>query len=76
MKTSWPVDARLWARLEKTQAYNLSLGPSTHDLMVAVTSTPGFDSVCRLSDAELSFTYINPGPSPFSYRRTKRAAFS
>ena len=25
--------------LEKTQAYNLSLGPSTHDLMVAVTST-------------------------------------
>ena len=26
-------------RLEKTQAYNLSLGPSTHDQLVAVTST-------------------------------------
>eukprot|EP00964_Phaeocystis_antarctica_P055409 scaffold32598_cov69-Phaeocystis_antarctica.AAC.4 len=28
-----------YGRLEKTQAYNLSLGPSTHDQTVAVTST-------------------------------------
>ena len=28
-----------YGRLEKTQAYNLSLGPSTHDQLVAVTST-------------------------------------
>ena len=32
------MDARLWAAGED-QAYNLSLGPSTHDLMVTVTST-------------------------------------
>ena len=37
--TSRPVDARLYGRLEKTQAYNLSLGASTHDIMVTVTST-------------------------------------
>ena len=32
-----------YGRLEKTQAYNLSLGASTHDLMVTVTSTRRFD---------------------------------
>ena len=39
MKTSRPQWTPAYGRLEKTQAYNLSLGPSTHDLMVTVTST-------------------------------------
>ena len=38
IKTSRPVDARLWAAGED-QAYNLSFGASTHDLKVTVTST-------------------------------------
>eukprot|EP00964_Phaeocystis_antarctica_P084836 scaffold53512_cov48-Phaeocystis_antarctica.AAC.2 len=64
MKTSRPLQwTPAYGRLEKTQAYNLSLGPNTHDQLVAVTSTRRASTTWSITGATTSCNCKAPGRS-------------